>query len=121
MLFKQDTRVVPYELYLVGKQLAISFMTRAELLLWQRTAGWGPQRTAGLDRFLTDYVVLPCDSELWEAWAEVKHACQPKGREMSHSDAWIAATALIYALPLVTHNRRHFEAVDGLRVISGAQ
>ena len=33
-------------------------------------------------------------------------------------DAWIAATALRHGLPLVTHNRRHFESIPALRVIS---
>jgi len=33
-------------------------------------------------------------------------------------DAWIAATALQYKLPLVTHNPDDFNAVDNLEIIS---
>jgi predicted nucleic acid-binding protein len=39
---------------------------------------------------------------------------------MGVGDAWIAATALEVGAPLVTHNRRHFEEVAGLVVISEA-
>ena len=118
MIFKRDTRAAWYEPHLVGKLLAISFMTRAELSLWPRSAGWGEQKIATLERFLRDSVVLPYDEDLCELWAEIKFSCQRKGREVSHSDAWIAATALLYDLPLVTHNYHHFAGVEGLRVIS---
>lgn len=37
---------------------------------------------------------------------------------ISAADAWIAATALLYGVPLVTHNRKDFEGIDGLVVIS---
>ncbi len=93
-------------------------MTRAELSLWPRRSNWGEEKTAKLEHFLQDYVVLPYGSDLCDAWAEVKFTSQRKGRELTHSDAWIAATALLYDLPLVTHNRRHFAAVDRLEVIS---
>jgi tRNA(fMet)-specific endonuclease VapC len=34
------------------------------------------------------------------------------------ADAWIAATAIVYRAPLITHNRKHFEGIAGLKVIS---
>jgi predicted nucleic acid-binding protein len=36
------------------------------------------------------------------------------------ADAWIAATALLHDLPLITHNRWDFEDIRGLNVISEA-
>jgi predicted nucleic acid-binding protein len=38
--------------------------------------------------------------------------------DLATLDAWIAATALRHGLRLVTHNRRHFEGITGLRIIS---
>jgi predicted nucleic acid-binding protein len=35
-------------------------------------------------------------------------------------DAWIAATALQFGVPLVTHNRKDYAAVKGLTLISEA-
>lgn len=34
------------------------------------------------------------------------------------ADGWVAATALLHDIPVVTHNRNHFVGVDGLAVIS---
>jgi hypothetical protein len=33
---------------------------------------------------------------------------------------WIAACAVRYGIPLVTHNRRHFEGIPGLEMICEA-
>lgn len=33
-------------------------------------------------------------------------------------DAWIAATALLLDVPLITHNGAHFTGIDGLTIIS---
>jgi predicted nucleic acid-binding protein len=42
------------------------------------------------------------------------------GRPMKAGDAWIAATARLIGAPLVTNNRKDFEPVPGLTVISFA-
>ena len=39
-------------------------------------------------------------------------------RPISPQDAWIAATALRYQIPLVTHNAADFDAVEGLTIIT---
>jgi predicted nucleic acid-binding protein len=67
---------------------------------------------------MTRYTVLPWEPELNFKWAQVMDAERRMGRSMGHSDAWIAATALLYDLPLVTHNTRHFSGIDGLEVLS---
>jgi tRNA(fMet)-specific endonuclease VapC len=43
-----------------------------------------------------------------------------QGRPLQAADAWIAATALIQDIPLVTHNRRHYDGIRGLTVLSEA-
>jgi tRNA(fMet)-specific endonuclease VapC len=50
----------------------------------------------------------------WE-WARIK--CR-KGRPIEDADAWIAAAALLYELPVVTHNPRHFQHIEGLKVLT---
>jgi predicted nucleic acid-binding protein len=45
-------------------------------------------------------------------------AAQAAGRRIECADAWIAATALLYDAPLVTHNRDDYLGVPGLRIIS---
>ncbi len=40
------------------------------------------------------------------------------GLNISHSDCWIAASALKYDCPLATNNARHFEGIKDLALIS---
>jgi predicted nucleic acid-binding protein len=46
------------------------------------------------------------------------HTARMSGRLIGAADAWIAATALLMDISLVTHNKTHYEGVAGLRVIS---
>jgi predicted nucleic acid-binding protein len=55
---------------------------------------------------------------LIDAWAHVTAARDRQGRPIATGDAWIAATAWVQGLPLVTHNRRHFAGIEGLEVVS---
>ena len=45
-------------------------------------------------------------------------AAQAAGRRIETADAWIAATALLYEAPLVTHNGGGYLGVPGLKLIS---
>ena len=114
---KQDTRAALYEPLLVGHNLLICFETVAELYEWAIAHRWGAPRVQDLRETLADYLLLPYDDATAWRWAEVRTI---KGRPIDIGDAWIAATALRHNLPLVTHNRRHFEQVPGLQVISAA-
>jgi predicted nucleic acid-binding protein len=42
------------------------------------------------------------------------------GRRLETADAWIAATAVLYDAPLITHNARDYLGVPGLKVITEA-
>jgi hypothetical protein len=53
-------------------------------------------------------------------WADVMVTAQASGRRMECADAWIAATALLYDAPLVTHNRGDYLGVPKLTLISHA-
>jgi tRNA(fMet)-specific endonuclease VapC len=121
-----DTSVVSYILkkhsladayweILKAHELGISFMTVAELYCWPLRRNWGEQRLVALRQHLRGYTVLPYgDAISWE-WAKIK--CR-RGRPTSDPDAWIAATALVHGIPLVTHNPRHFLHVEGLEVLT---
>ncbi len=61
--------------------------------------------------------MLPSDDETCWYWAKVRSM---KGYPIADTDAWIAATALRYNIPLVTHNVKHFIPAQnlGLKIIS---
>lgn len=112
---KGDTRADLYDRHLAGQVTLISFVTVAELYSWAVSAKWGERRVGALRYEIARHVVVPFDDELAWTWARVRNT---KGFPVDPTDAWIAATALVYDLPLVTHNRRHFDGIPGLRVIS---
>ena len=93
-------------------------MTLAELYKWPLERNWGARRREALETYLASHVVLPMDDEVARCWARLIAGQAKLGRTFGFADAWIAATALRHALPIVTHNKKHFENVPGLEVIS---
>ncbi|MFL5804833.1 MAG: type II toxin-antitoxin system VapC family toxin [Roseiflexaceae bacterium] len=115
-VFKRDTRAAGYAPLLQGNRLAISFMTTAELFQWAFARHWGQPRFAQLEQAITDYLIIPPDLDLCRVWGQLRAERQAIGQTIDAQDAWIAATALHYALPLVTHNASHFQSIPGLVV-----
>lgn len=118
-LFKEDTRGDLYEPHLVGVVASISFMTLAELEQWTVLHRWGKRRHQELMNFINArFLVIDSDAPLCRQWAEVQGSVASVGRHIQTSDAWIAATAILYAAPLITHNAADFAHVPGLSVIT---
>lgn len=65
---------------------------------------------------LAPFTVLEMDNELWWASSRVVRDLGQRGRPIGPADSMIAATALAYGLPVVTHNTKHFREVAGLDV-----
>lgn len=115
-IFKQDSRAANYAKILQGNQLALSFMTVAELFQWAAIRKWGEARTQQLEQTLTSYLVIPVDIELCRCWGNLRAELQAMGKPIFAQDAWIAATALRYDLVLVTHNEKDFSGIPKLVV-----
>jgi tRNA(fMet)-specific endonuclease VapC len=118
MLFKGDPRAQRYRTHIVGRLLGISFMTLAELERWTLERSWGSTRKAELAKHLTNYTVLPAGRELCAKWAEVSWEARKKGRPIQTADAWIAATALHYQVPLITNNASDYTMISGLELLT---
>jgi tRNA(fMet)-specific endonuclease VapC len=117
-IFKGSDYASPYMPLLSGHELALSFMTVAELFQWAILRKWGELRLAQLEQYLSNYAVIPVDQPLCREWALVRADRQRAGRSISPQDAWIAATALRHDLPLVTHNVKDFLEIPNLRLIT---
>jgi len=93
-------------------------MSAAELYQWAELAHWGEKRRNALEKLLKErYAVLGFELGLGREWARVRAECRASGRPISVQDAWVAATARYYSLPLITHNRKHFKDVKGLTLL----
>jgi tRNA(fMet)-specific endonuclease VapC len=119
-IFKGSDYATPYQPLLRGNELALSFMSVAELYQWAKLRRWGDRRIAQLEEYLGNYVTIPTNRRLCQQWAQVRVDRQTTGRPISPQDAWIAATALQYDLPLVTHNIKDFQATPNLKLITPA-
>lgn len=114
---KGDTRAALYVPHLTGHRLHLAFATVAELYRWATLRGWGQVRIDDLCAAIAQYTVVGFDDETAWEWAGVMAL---KGRPIGPSDAWVAAIAIRHGMPLVTHNRKDFEGIPGLNVISEA-
>ena len=117
-LFRGDTRGGRYTPHLAGRQPMVSFMTLAETERWARRRNWGAVRRQQFAVFLQPYTVVHSSPEICRWWAHVVEAGRTSGRNIDPADAWIAATALAFGCPLITHNPGHFSSVPGLTLIT---
>lgn len=68
------------------------------------------------DEVLPRVEVLPVDLAVAERAGDLLAAVRRRGRPRSTEDILIAATALSHRLIMVTHNRRDFLDIPGLRI-----
>lgn len=118
-LYKEDTRGALYAPHLLGNEAAISLMTVAELLQWASVRNWAMPRVQHLEATITTrYTILPIEVDTCRWWATIRTQRAALGLPISPQDAWIAAAALQYRIPLLTHNPDDFEQIPGLQVIT---
>lgn len=120
---KDDTRANLYRPHVLHRTVAVSFVTVGELYYWAERRQWAPGRVRDLEGHLNAAVVVPYDIEICRTYAKLKNSLRSatgSHRLIGDNDLWIAACAVRHALPLITHNRRHFEGIPGLKVVSEA-
>lgn len=119
-IFKKDTRSELYKPHLIQVSKFISFMIFAKLRRWKVQSNWGEAKNEKFEKLLSDFGVVYADEELCNLWAAITNDGFKKGRPIATADAWVAAVALMFDIPLVTHNRKHFQNVRDLKIISEA-
>lgn len=116
-LLRNDSRAAQFAPLLEGSVIVVSFQTVAELYRWALERGFGERRMQELEGLLRRLVVVPSSNALCAEWAAIHAGARARGRTVSPQDAWIAATARLYDLPLLRKNRRDFEQVDGVTLL----
>lgn len=97
-------------------QVGISSITLGELALGAARSSEPDRSREALDEFLFALDVADFDEAAAFAYGAVRAALASAGTPIGPLDTLIAAHALALDVTLVTHNRREFERVAGLRV-----
>ncbi|HEX3035545.1 MAG TPA: type II toxin-antitoxin system VapC family toxin [Thermodesulfobacteriota bacterium] len=98
--------------------LAISIISLAELYegIYYSTDPAGNENA--LQGFLTGVSILGIDDEICRIFGRERGKLRQQKKTVSDFDLLIASTCLNYDLTLLTNNRKHFEMVEGLNILS---
>jgi predicted nucleic acid-binding protein len=92
-------------------RLYITFTVAGEL-----AAGVSLADRARWEEFLAPFHVLPANAEVSWQYGRAWRYLHDNNLLIGTNDLWIAATALAYAMPVVTRNARHYRRIPGLDV-----
>jgi tRNA(fMet)-specific endonuclease VapC len=97
--------------FLVGKVPGLSFATVAELWYQAERAGWGDKRRRELGTKIAAHLIIYPDMRVAMKWAELSRFFRGQFGQGEAHDLWIAATAIVHDVPLITNNLVHFQPV----------
>ncbi len=100
-----------------GGGLAVSTITVGELYVWALRSRAPEARLTSLRDFLQEVVVLDVTTDVAVRFGELRAALLDSGRPVPQLDLFIAATALVHDLILVTHNVKDFAPIPSLTVV----
>jgi tRNA(fMet)-specific endonuclease VapC len=92
-------------------RVAVSVITRAELMYGLKRLPLQHQLHVAVRRFLMLIPVLPWDANAADHYAEIRHHLKNTGNLIGELDMMIAAHALALGATLVTNNVRHFQRI----------
>lgn len=117
-LFRDAPQADLYRPHLQGVIPALTFVTIGELYRGAYKQRWREQQVERLEARIKPYLKIPCEESVARMWARIQTGVP--GRTFPTNDAWVAACALVYDCPVLSHNRRDFHDVPGVRLINHA-
>ena len=97
-------------------KMAISVITRAELMYGLEKRGNPRGLSRVVHSFLDRMTILPWDNAAADAFAKTRVQLEKLGTPIGIADTMIGAHALSIKATLVTNNLKHFKKVKGLSV-----
>ncbi len=96
--------------------LGVTAVSVGELMHGAHKSARTHETMARLSVLLAALVILPYDEAAARQFGRTKAELERVGAEIGDLDLQIASIALARGVPLVTHNRRHFERVPDLAI-----
>ena len=95
---------------------AVSAICEAEVLYGLKKRGSARMQETYESILRGRFPVLPVDSDVAAAYAELRCDCEKRGVTVEGMDLLIAATAKTHALIIATLNPKHFVCINGVAV-----
>ena len=102
-----------YELTKHFNLFAVSVITEFEIF-----CGSNSEQDLYWNKFFENIVILPYNSETNKIAIKIERELKKKGKQIDIPDLMIAATALANNMKLATFNKKHFEKINNLEIIS---
>ena len=98
--------------------IGLSIVSMGELYEGVYRASDPPSNESALQVILSEIDVVNIDDEVCRIYGQQKGSLRSSNALIGDADIWIGATALRHGLTLLTNNRRHFQRMQGLSIIS---
>jgi predicted nucleic acid-binding protein len=121
-LTRSQTRGRVLRRFVEQSRIVLSFVTVAELRLGALIRGYNDASRRRMESEIASAVVVSPTDQLSHEWARVVGEARTMnpghalGQPAQNHDAWVAATALLFNLPLLTSDG-HFSGFPGLRLL----
>jgi predicted nucleic acid-binding protein len=112
---KGDSRGDPYHPYSIGRKLALSFASVAELYYWEQTRKWGFKLINQLEQKVSQCAILPANDDVCREFAAIRY--QLRNKPIGYIDYWVGACAKSFKCPILTNNYNHFSRIDGIKLL----
>ncbi len=103
---------------LAPQGIGLSIVSLAELYEGVIYSTSPQENEKALNYFLDGVDILYLEDAICQIFARERGRLRAVGRIIGDFDILIGSTAIYYELTLLTNNRRHFERMDGLSILS---
>ena len=103
---------------LTPEGIGISVVSMGELYEGVYKASDPTRSEEALQLVLSEIDVVHIDDEVCRIYGQQRGRLRARNADTGNNDIWIGATAIRHGLTLLTNNRRHFEGMEGLSIIS---
>ena len=103
---------------LTPEGIGISVVSMGELYEGVYKASDPKRSEEALQLVLSEIDVVHIDDEVCRIYGQQRGRLRAGNADTGNNDIWIGATAIRHGLTLLTNNRRHFDRMEGLSIVS---